>query len=415
VNSDLLCRMIDEDRPELISLCRDVIRISSQNPPGHTEELAGHIARCLRVAGLEPEIHTPRERTVNLMVSVGQGRPHLVLNGHMDTFPASEAWTSDPLAAEVKDGKIIGLGACDMKAGLSASLWAFLLLAHHCRDLPGTLSLCLVSDEETGGQWGTRWMLTNTRLREADACLIGEPGGLDVLGMGEKGSFWFRLGLEGRPAHGAYDILGESAVGMLCQAIPALERLRQVRGETPVELEDIIEQEKPYVEEHYGPGIGDVLTRVSVNIGKVGGGTSLNLVPHYCRLEVDMRLPIGVSCAEVRQAVETELRLAGLRRFTLEPIASSEPTYSPPGSRIVRSLARSIEQVCGPPVRPTIKIGATDARFFRHAGIDTVTYGPGLYNMGKPDEFVPVEELVTVAKVHACTITEYFGRDTPCP
>jgi len=80
----------------------------------------------------------------------------------------------------------------------------------------------------------------------------------------------------------------------------------------------------------------------------------------------------------------------------------------------VRAVSQNVERITSQPVRHLIKIGATDTRFLRHAGIPAVCHGPGFHNMGGPDEFVTIEELVTVAKVHGCSIIDYIWGNEPC-
>jgi len=245
-------------------------------------------------------------------------------------------------------------------------------------------------------------------VAEGDACLIGEPGGLDVIGIGEKGSWWFDLSVTGRAAHGAYDCLGESAIAGMCRAISAMEGLRSLRARIPSSLENIVASEYPYVERHYGPGTGELLVRPSVNVGTIRGGNSRNLVPGGCQAEVDVRLPVGLESASVEHALSSALQAAGLSGYSLWTAARHEATYSDPDGLIACAVARAVQVVRGVQAQKLIKIGATDARLWRAAGIETLTYGPGLYNMGAADEFVPIEELLVVAQVHACAILDYF-------
>ena len=101
-----------------------------------------------------------RRRSISWRGSGGERR--LVLNGHLDTFPIGEArWEHDPLGGDVEDGRIYGRGACDMKAGVAALALAFVTLAEFCDAWSGELVLTLVGDEETGGRWGTQFLLAN--------------------------------------------------------------------------------------------------------------------------------------------------------------------------------------------------------------------------------------------------------------
>jgi succinyl-diaminopimelate desuccinylase len=295
-----------------------------------------------------------------------------------------------------------------MKGGLSAALFTFLLLAEESRHLPGTVSLCVVSDGESGGQWGTKWMLGNTALRTANAVIMAEPGGPDVVAIGEKGSFWLKLRLRGKSAHAAYDTLGESAILKMICAIPAVTALRQIHQDPPEDLAEIIRLERPFIENAYGPGIGEVLTRVSATVSRIKGGSAINLVPEECEIDFDLRLPIGILSTLVEAKLTEELARTGVTEYEMKTLACSEATYTQPKERIVRAVSRNVERITSQPVRQFIKIGATDTRFMRHGGIPAVCYGPGFHNMGGPDEFVTIEELLTVAKVHGCSIIDFI-------
>src|SRR5690348_16904984 len=132
-----------------IELCAELIRVPSENPPGDTGALATLIEtklsaephiRCRRVVGKDP--------AVNLVISLagaGPGR-RLVMNGHLDTFPVGNRsrWTVDPFGGLIRDGRIHGRGAADMKAGLAAAVTTVLLMARHRHAFAGELVLTLV-------------------------------------------------------------------------------------------------------------------------------------------------------------------------------------------------------------------------------------------------------------------------------
>src|SRR5919198_1383500 len=146
-------------RQELYELVASLIRIPSENPPGETTAIASFIRSYLEERGLAPRVYEPKPGVPNIVATLGAGRPNLVLSGHLDEFPAGEGWTVPPFAGSLSDGKIIGRGAGDMKAGLAVALFVVTLLREHGVDLPGRITLAFASDEETGGRWGTEWLL----------------------------------------------------------------------------------------------------------------------------------------------------------------------------------------------------------------------------------------------------------------
>jgi succinyl-diaminopimelate desuccinylase len=119
----------------------------------------------------------------NIVASTRFGRPgrHLVLNGHIDVFPSGDRaqWTRDPLSGDVVDGRLHGRGTVDMKCGTTASIFTDWYLSQVTDQLRGTLTLTLVSDEETGGRWGSGYLIENYRNEVLGDCVLnGEPRAL---------------------------------------------------------------------------------------------------------------------------------------------------------------------------------------------------------------------------------------------
>jgi len=131
-----LLAAIERDRDEIIEFFRGFIRVKSPNPPGDTREAAAYVGKFLAREGLDYRTVAPMQEFPNLIASFEGPRPgrHLVLNGHIDVFPVDETgWTQDPWGGALVDGKIYGRGACDMKAGTSASIFTYRYL-HRIRD-----------------------------------------------------------------------------------------------------------------------------------------------------------------------------------------------------------------------------------------------------------------------------------------
>ena len=212
-----LLRRIEADREVLIDFLRGFIRCKSPNPPGDTREVAAYVRGFLDRHGLAYRVIAPHEQMPNIVATFDAGAPgrHLALNGHMDVFPVdSTGWTVDPWGGELIDGKIYGRGACDMKCGTTTSLFTFLYL-HELRDsLHGKLTLSAVSDEETFGPWGARYLVEHHPEILGDCCLNGEPSSRHTVRFGEKGPLWLRFHVRTPGAHGAYTHASPSAVAI---------------------------------------------------------------------------------------------------------------------------------------------------------------------------------------------------------
>ena len=146
-------------------------------------------------------------------------------------FPVGdgEGWTQDPWGGALVDGRIYGRGACDMKCGTTASIFTFLYLHELREELHGRLTLSTVSDEETFGPWGARYLSEHHPEVFGDCCLNGEPSSPWTLRFGEKGPLWLEFTVRTRGAHGAYTHLSKSATAIAAQIIGDLYRLEDIR------------------------------------------------------------------------------------------------------------------------------------------------------------------------------------------
>jgi len=404
-------RRIDSDEDKIAKLCSDLIRIPSRNPPGDTTEIASFLKDVLNEKGLDVKTFEPRKSMPNLVSTLkgSSDTPHFILNAHMDVFPANgDLWDFDPFGGEIRDGKILGRGASDMKSGLTASLVTFTSIYDLDLPLPGKLTLTLVSDEETGGRWGTGWLLENVPDVLGDACLIGEPSGRGIFKLGEKGTCWLKFTASGKAAHGAWHPLGDNAIVKASTAIPKLMSLKGWKGRTPDELRDIIKTQKRSIENTYGKETSELVDGLSVNVGKINGGTKINIVPASCELEVDFRVPIGITSSEAKTKIGGELKKAGLEDIRSEFIGSSEANFTSPNEKIVKLVRNNVEEVYGISPEIQIALGATDGKYFRYKGIPTIQYGPHPYNMGAPNEYTTIDELIGTTKVHLGVTMEYF-------
>ena len=187
-----LAARVESRTGEVVELCRSLVRIDSTNPPGDTTAMVEAIEAVLDAAddGIDYRRVVGRTPAVNLVARVrgaGPGR-RLVLNGHLDTLPIGDArWEHHPLGADLEEGRIYGRGACDMKAGVAALALAFVTLAEFRDAWSGELVLTLVGDEETGGRWGTQYLLANVDEAAGDAMLNADTGSPRVVRIGEKG------------------------------------------------------------------------------------------------------------------------------------------------------------------------------------------------------------------------------------
>lgn len=402
---------IDDDRETIVGFLCDFVRAKSPNPPGDTTLAAAHVTRFLERHGLPFRVIAPQPTMPNIVGSFDTGRPgpHLVLNGHIDVFPAdaaAEGWTKDPWGGTIADGKIYGRGVADMKAGTTSSIFTYHYL-HRVRDhLRGKLTLTAVSDEETFGPWGARYLMEHHPEVHGDCCLNGEPSSPLTIRFGEKGPFWLRFTLKTKGAHGAYTHVSPSATKRAARLILDLEELTALEPSVPIEVADALAGAAAAIDEAQGPGAKDILQRVTVNIGVIHGGMKVNIVPGTCTFEADIRLPPGLHretvLAKVRQIV------ARYPEATFEEINHSAPSVCDPNHEMVGILRANARALGRPDPAPIVSLGGTDARLWRQRGIPAFVHGPFPRGMAQADEHVEIEEFLHVVRMHVLSSFDYL-------
>jgi len=403
---------LNRRKDELVKLCCDLVRIPSENPPGDTTEVAEFLTTYVEGKGIKVNRYEPKKGLPILLATIEglRQRPNLVLNAHMDEFVAEvgKPWVYCPFAGEVRNGRILGRGASDMKGGLSASLFAFTLVKELGIRLQGQLTLTLVSDEETGGKWGAEWLLDNVQEACGDACLSGEPTGTDQVVIGEKGANWFSLTASGKSTHAAYS-MAANTIEMVAKALVVAQGLQELRGAVPSDIMHIVEESKKAAEAKFGKGAGRNVDHIVVSAGTIRGGVKVNMVPAYCEAQLDTRAPWGISSNQIGSELKRMLGEAGLEEVKCEFIIRNEPTYTSPNDRLVQVVAENVKTQTGSEPRITLAPWFTDTRFFRRKEIPSVVLGPKDYGMAAENEYITVEDLLTVARVHAGTIVDYFA------
>ena len=414
------CNIIStvNENGELTELLQSLIRIPSDNPPGDTTRIARFIQEYLIKNGISSKIIETKPGIANIISSVGEGEPHLVLNGHLDTFPSEvgEPWSISPYSGEVKNGKIFGRGAGDMKGGLAALLYAFIKISKNLQN--GSLTFTGTSDEETGGEWGALWLLENEENVIGDAVLNGEPSGLTIR-IGEKSRVSIILESEGKAAHGSFaGYVGENAIMKMVKILPLVEEFQGMPASLTDETKSLTEAVMEGYRQQYGhesQTMANVLKEVTVNIGTIEGGSSDNIVPAYCKVKVDIRLPLGITPEEITDLIKNKIheidptiKISWARPETIV----NQATYSSVDSDITKTLTKNHSEITQTKSLYSFTSGGTDCRFWRLKGIPAVSYGPKVYGMGGVDEHITEQDLVTTAKVHIGTILDYLNNNS---
>ncbi|MFV2093175.1 MAG: M20/M25/M40 family metallo-hydrolase, partial [Hyphomicrobiales bacterium] len=304
---------IENSRENLIKITQTLVRIPSPTPPSDTRATVQAVAEMLAdLDDIDTGTHTSEPPIDNLVATVRATKPgkRLVLNGHLDTFPVGNRsdWRDDPYSGTLREGKIYGRGSADMKGGVACMLQAFRYLAQRRDIWTGELVLALAGDEESMGVLGSQFLLDTVPEARGDAMLNADIGSPMVPRIGEKGMIWIDVFAAGKPAHGAHVHCGVNAIDAIRTAMDELAKLNVYPVKTPDEIAEIIKNAKEVSEPLGGAGEAEVMQRITVNFGRIKGGQTANLVPDRAEVNVDVRLPMGVSAAQIESEISRLLK-----------------------------------------------------------------------------------------------------------
>jgi acetylornithine deacetylase len=403
---------VDEHARDVVTEVADLVRAPSVSGSDEESAIQARLASRLRGLGLEvdhwqiplaelvavdgfPGMEVERREAwglVGRLPGTGSGGPSLMLNAHVDVVPpgARLAWTrGEPFSGAVTGGAVFGRGSCDMKAGLVAALWVVHALAALKVPLDGDLVLACVPGEEDGGL-GT--FATLARGWRADACVIPEPTGLDLV-PASAGALGFRLHVPGRAAHASRRTTGVSAVEKFLPVFRALRELEAHRNRSPDPLMTRWDIAYP------------------IEIGTVHAGDWSSTVPDLLVAEGRHGVALDEPAAEAREAFETAIAGACAADPWLRdhPVrvewwgGQFAPGRTDSNAPIVAAMRRAHAAVSGRPQQLWGAPYGSDLRLMADiGGVPTVHYGPGAPELAHaPDEHVPIDDLLTATRALA--------------
>ena len=417
--ADRVLAAVDAAADEIVGFTADLIRVPTVNPPGEEYEACARlIGERLAAFGFEVEYHpaegrpehTPAHPRINV-VGLRRGRtlrPAVHVNGHLDVVPPGDGWTVDPFGGLVRDGRVYGRGACDMKGGLAAAMIAVEAVRRAGVELAGTIELSATVDEEIGGWAGAALLAARGLLtsKTVDFVIIPEPLGVDRICVGHRGVYWTRISLHGHVAHGSMPFLGVSAVEAMGSVLEALRkdlapRLASRRTSVPV--------------------VPEGARQATFNVNAISGGqvdhpVQTPCVADRCSIIVDRRFLLEEDFDRVREELASVVSQAiegrdGIRH-RIDELLVVEPVRTPEDVPLVKALAAQIEGVTARPATLVASPGTYDHKHVaRIGGIEQcVAYGPGILELAhQPDEWCGIDDLVTASQIMALTLTELVG------
>lgn len=408
-----LFRRIDSLRDELVGLTRDLIRFPTINPPGDAYEACARFlgARLARsgaaveyVRGLGEPDDTDLHPRLNVIGRI-EGRapgPCVHFNGHIDVVEAGLGWTLPPFEGVVRDGRVYGRGACDMKGGIAAAIIAIEAILAEGLLEAGALEFSGTVDEESGGFGGAGHLARKGYFDRSrvDHVIIPEPLNPDRVCLGHRGVWWAEVEITGQIGHGAMPFLGVSAIRGMGDFLALMERDLLPRLDSRM-------TRMPCVP----PGA----RHATLNLNSIHGGQPepfngrpAPVVADRCRVVLDRRYLLEEDPEAVKGEIVALLEAVKARRagidYSIRDIMSFTPTMTEPDAPVVQALGHWIEALFDRPAEHVASPGTYDQKHITRFGSvrDCVAYGPGILDLAhQPDEWVGIDDMILSAKVMA--------------
>lgn len=418
-----ICAAVDALTPALTGFLQQLVQ--SPSLPNQEHEIQALIAARLNELGLAVDTFSTRfdeladhpsfgddgfspDERVNVVgrwrgdPSLGGGQGSLILNGHVDVVSAGDAslWRLPPWGGVLEDGKVHGRGSCDMKAGLTAGIFALAALRRLGYQPAHDILLQSVIGEESGGV-GT--LTTIVKGYHADAVIVLEPTQQQICPL-QSGALTFRLTVRGKAAHAAMKIEGVSAIGKFLKIYDAIEQLDRERHAR-----------------YHNPAFEDARNVAPISIGTVRGGEWHSTVAETVVAEGRCGVFPGESNEDARRLLAETIQSV----VNVDPWLAANPpklewfegqfasSETPVDHPLIHTLAAQHRQIHGaaPAIRG-VPFGSDMRLFINDGHMPAVHYGPGDVRLAHAvDEFVDVAEVVAVAKTVALMVMDWCGGE----
>ncbi len=323
-----------------------------------------------------------RNGTSNLWARRGTTAPLMVLAGHTDVVPTGDlaAWTSPPFEPTVRDGKLYGRGAADMKSSLAAFIVAVEQFVAENPNHPGSIAFLLTSDEEGPANDGTTIVVDALKARgeSIQYAIVGEPTSVDRCGdmikNGRRGSLSGNLTIQGIQGHVAYPHLARNPIHQFAPALADLSATEWDNG-------------------------NDYFPPTTWQISNFNAGTgATNVIPGTLNLKFNFRFSTASTADGLKQHVEELLKRHGLE-YNLEWTLGAKP-FITPGGPLADAARQAITTVTGIDTELSTTGGTSDARFIAEIAEQIIELGPVNASIHMIDEHIDVDALPQLAKIY---------------
>ena len=413
---------VEARRDDLIALTQDLIRIPTLNPPGENyREICDYLDHRLLKSGFHTQLVRavgapgdsdayPRWNIVARREGARAGEC-VHFNSHIDVVDVGKGWTTDPFGGELKDGKVYGRGACDMKGGLAASIVAAEAFLAVVPDWQGAIEISGTADEESGGFGGVAYLAEQGFYKKVDHVIIPEPLNVDRICLGHRGVWWAEIETHGEIAHGSMPFLGDCAVRHMGAVLHEMEEtlfpaLAKKRTDMPVVPEGAKQSTLNINSLHGG----------QAEIPADSTGLPSPVVPDSARMVIDRRFLIEEDIDEVQSEIRDVLERVKAGRegfdYGIREMHRVLPTMTKQDAPVVTSVTAAIRKTLGKDPAYVVSPGTYDQKHIDRIGKlkNCVAYGPGILDLAhKPDEYVGVDDMVASAQVMALSLLDLLG------
>ncbi len=402
IRSEIL-KVIESSKDEQIKFSQKLIQTPSVNPnmddPTKSSpydpielDIAQLIFEKLEEIGLSPKYEGISLSRPNVVCEFGKGKKTLIFNGHMDTVPPPKGYDFNPFLGFIKEGKIYGAGALDMKSALSCYIYMAKALFKFKDKLKGKICLQFVIDEEpmAASHFGTNYLLEKGYI--GDAAIVGEPGTRKIT-IGNKGGYRFKIEVFGDAVHTGsrkweQKKEGKNAIVEMGRVVNALQNFKFPIKEHPV-----------------FPRRKNVLTFPTL----IEGGIAINIVPDSCVAFGDTRILPGITKEYMEKEIKKRIDKLKIK-YKLTPIVYVPPSFIKPSEPIAKILKNNVKKILNK--EPMIEGSGpwSDMWMFIQKGIPAINFGCDGGGVHDKNEYVEIKSLIDITKIYALTAMDFFEK-----
>lgn len=364
-----------EEKDRVLQVTKDLVSLESDAMLGHEKAMGEYVFRFLETLGIEAHRQPCAPDRFNVIARIpghDRGRT-LAYSAHLDVVPQGDAarWSSPPYQPQVRDGKLYGRGACDMKGSIACSLCAVEWLTRH-GVRPANDVLLMYDVDEENANLGLKTYLEHPQ--SADFLLVGEPTGLRMA-VGHRGVMAFTVTFHGKSVHAGQAEQGRNAIYAAADAMTEIRRLN----------ETLSAQTQAY------------LGKPSIHVTQIQGGTKVNVIPDTATLRIDRRLIGGENVQSCTQQVRNALQPVCQRTGCDCDVQVT--TYCPPGSSdatqpALQRIAALLTRLGLDPTPKAFEASCEAGLLQERLKVPMVILGPGsIAQAHQIDEYIALEQL----------------------